>query len=212
MNLCTNAYRAMEHGGVLSVVLERVELSERQPHSRGSTLPPGPYVRLLIADTGIGIAPAVFERMFDPFFTTKAVGEGTGLGLSLVHGIVTDMGGTIDVATQAEKEVRFVIWLPAAGEAAKPAVEAARELPRGSGETVLIVDDEPQLVALAEELLAELGYEPVGFGSSNVALEAFRTQPQRFDLIPPMKRCRISPAPGSRVKSGELRPDIPIIR
>jgi signal transduction histidine kinase/CheY-like chemotaxis protein len=182
MNLCTNALQAMERGGVLSVVLERVQLSERRPHSRG-TLAPAPYVRLVVSDTGTGIPPAVFERMFDPFFTTKRVGEGTGLGLSLVHGIVTDLGGAIDVTTQAGEGTRFEIWLPVAGETGKPAVEAARELPRGRGETVMIVDDEPQLVALAEEMLAELGYEPVGFDSSPAALQAFRAEPQRFDLI-----------------------------
>jgi PAS domain S-box-containing protein len=183
MNLCTNALQAMEHGGVLSVVLECVDSSEYRSHLRGSALRPGPHVRLVVGDTGNGIPPGVFERMFDPFFTTKTVGEGTGLGLSLVHGIVADLGGAIDVTTNAGEGSRFAIWLPVAGEAARPAIESARELPRGNGETVMIVDDEPQLVALAEELLAELGYEPVGFGSSSAALEAFRTEPRRFDLI-----------------------------
>jgi CheY-like chemotaxis protein len=121
--------------------------------------------------------------MFDPFFTTKGVGEGTGLGLSLVHGIVTDLGGAIDVATTAGQGTSFEIWLPVAGETEMPAVETVGELPRGSGETVMIVDDERPLVALAEEILAELGYEPVGFDSSRAALQAFRAAPERFDLI-----------------------------
>ncbi len=182
MNLCTNALQAMEHGGVLSVVLERVDLSEPRPHSRGA-LAAGPHVRLIVSDTGVGISPAVLERMFDPFFTTKSVGEGTGLGLSLVHGIVTDLGGAIDVTTQAGEGTRFEICLPVTGEVARPANEAVGELPRGDGATVMIVDDEPALVALAEEMLAELGYEPVGFASSSLALQAFRAQPERFDLI-----------------------------
>jgi signal transduction histidine kinase/CheY-like chemotaxis protein len=182
MNLCTNALQAMERGGVLSVVLECVELTEARPLSRG-TLSPAPYVRLVVADTGTGIPPAVLERMFDTFFTTKRVGEGTGLGLSLVHGIVTDLGGVIDVTTKIGEGTRFEIWLPITGETGKPVVEASRGLPRGRGETVMLVDDEPQLVALAEEMLAELGYEPVGFGSSPAALRAFRAEPQRFDLI-----------------------------
>ena len=182
MNLCTNALHAMEHGGVLGVVLERAELSEQRSLSRG-TLSPGAYVRLVVSDTGTGIPPAVLERMFDPFFTTKGVGEGTGLGLSLVHGIVAELGGAIDVATRPEKGTKFEIWLPVAGEAGRPAAEAVRELPRGHGETVMIVDDERPLVALAKEMLAALGYQPVGFESSSAALQAFQAEPQRFDLM-----------------------------
>jgi PAS domain S-box-containing protein len=182
MNLCTNALHAMEHGGVLSVVLERVDLSVQQVLSRG-TLPPGSYVRLSVGDTGSGIPPGVLERMFDPFFTTKGVGQGTGLGLSLVHGIVTELGGAIDVTTKAGEGTRFSIWLPLTSEAGEPFVPATRELPRGNGEVVMIVDDESPLVVLAEEMLAELGYDPVGFHSSGAALQAFRAEPRRFDLV-----------------------------
>ena len=182
MNLCTNALHAMEHGGVLGVALERVELAEQRSLSRG-TLSPGEYVRLVVSDTGTGIAPAVLERMFDPFFTTKGVGEGTGLGLSLVHGIIAELGGAIDVATRPGEGTKFEIWLPVAGEAGRPVVEAVGELPRGHGETVMIVDDERPLVALAKEMLAGLGYQPVGFESSTAALQAFQAEPRRFDLI-----------------------------
>ena len=182
MNLCTNAIQAMEHGGVLRVTLDCAELNEPRTLSRGS-LSPGPYVRLSVNDTGAGIPRAVLERIFDPFFTTKGVGEGTGLGLSLVHGIVSDLGGAINVSTQAGEGTTFEIWLPVVGETAIPAVEAARTLPRGNGETVMIVDDERQLVALTEEITAQLGYEPVGFVSSGAALEAFRNAPRRFDAV-----------------------------
>ena len=183
MNLCTNAVQVMPRGGVLTVSLDRVELSEPRAHLRGKALPPGPYVRLAVIDTGTGIPPDVFERMFDPFFTTKSVGEGTGLGLSLVHGIVTDLGGAIDVTTSSGEGTRFEICLPVAGETPKPSANVDGEPPHGTGETVLIVDDEPQLVSLTEELLAGLGYEPVGFGSSRAALQAFQANPQRFDLL-----------------------------
>jgi len=182
MNLCTNAVRAMERGGVLSVRLECVDVTDEQSVSRGS-LSPGRYARLVVADTGVGIPPAVLERIFDPFFSTRGVGEGTGLGLSLVHGIVIDLGGAIDVNSVAGKGTSFEIWLPVTAEIGKRAVEVVRELPRGRGETVMIVDDEGMLVALAEEMLAGLGYEPVGFDSSSKALQAFRTDPQRFDLV-----------------------------
>jgi PAS domain S-box-containing protein len=182
MNLCTNALQAMENGGVLSVALERVELHAGRSLSRG-TLAASTYARLAVSDTGTGIAPAVLERMFDPFFTTKGVGAGTGLGLSLVHGIVAELGGGIDVTTTPGKGTTFEIWLPVAGEAGKLVAEADRELPRGHGETVMIVDDERPLVALAKEMLAALGYQPVGFESSSAALQAFRAEPQRFDLV-----------------------------
>jgi PAS domain S-box-containing protein len=182
MNLCTNAIQAMEGGGVLQVTLACAELNESRTLSRGS-LGPGPYARLRVSDTGAGIPPDVLERMFDPFFTTKRVGEGTGLGLSLVHGIVADLGGSINVTTKAGEGTTFEIWLPIVGETAMPALEAAQTLPRGNGETVMIVDDERQLVALAEEITAQLGYEPVGFDSSEAALEAFRKTPRRFDAV-----------------------------
>jgi CheY-like chemotaxis protein len=182
MNLCTNAVHAIEHGGVLTVLLDRVVLAERRLVSHG-TLAPGAYVRLCVSDTGSGIPPAVLERMFDPFFTTKRVGDGTGLGLALVHGIVADFGGAIDVETQAGAGTTFTVWLPAAGETARPLAEVAGELPQGNGEAVMIVDDERALVALAEETLAALGYEPAGFDSSLAALEAFRAEPGRFDLV-----------------------------
>ena len=136
-----------------------------------------------MSDTGSGIAPAVLERMFDPFFTTKGVGDGTGLGLSLVHGIVADFGGAIDVATQAGVGTSFTVWLPISGETPRLLAEPVGELPQGNGETVMIVDDQRSLVALAEETLAALGYEPVGFDSSVAALQAFRADPQRFDLV-----------------------------
>ena len=182
MNLCTNALHAMGPGGVLTVMLEHVAVDERRLLSHG-TLCVGRYVRLSVSDTGSGIPPAVLERMFDPFFTTKRVGDGTGLGLALVQGIVADFGGVIDVATQVGIGSTFTIWLPATGKVPRLLAEPTGELPRGNGETVMIVDDEPALVALAEEALAELGYEVVGFDSSVAALQAFRAEPTLFDLV-----------------------------
>jgi len=182
MNLCTNAIHAMGHGGVLDVCLDRVQVAERHPLSRGF-ISPGAYVQLVVADTGTGIPPAVMERMFDPFFTTKGVGEGTGLGLSLVHGIVAELGGAIGVESSAGKGSKFEIWLPVVGDAETPSIDAPRPPRRGHGETVMIVDDEPALVALATELLTKLDYKPVGFESSSAALQALRAEPQRFDLL-----------------------------
>jgi len=168
--------------GVIEVALQRAHLSEVKTLARGS-LAPGDYVRLTVADSGAGIPPAILERIFDPFFTTKEVGDGTGLGLSVVHGIVSDLGGAIDLTSAVGSGTRFDIWLPVAGEAATPSVEPPENLPHGKGETLMIVDDERPLVELAEEVLAELGYEPVGFVSSRVALDAFRAAPDRFDAL-----------------------------
>jgi signal transduction histidine kinase/ActR/RegA family two-component response regulator len=210
MNLCTNAVQAMDQGGVLTVALDRVTVGERRLLSQG-TLSGGHYARLRVSDTGSGIAPAVLERMFDPFFTTKRVGDGTGLGLALVHGIVADFGGVIDVETQIGAGTTFTIWLPATGETPRLIAESPGDLPRGNGETVMIVDDERALVALAEETLAGLGYEPVGFDSSVAALQAFRAEPRRFDLV---LTDEIMPdLAGTQLarEIRQLRPDISII-
>jgi signal transduction histidine kinase/CheY-like chemotaxis protein len=210
MNLCTNALQAMKRGGVLTVVLERVEVDERHLVSHGA-LSAGRYVCLSVGDTGTGIPPAVLERMFDPFFTTKRVGDGTGLGLALVHGIVADFGGVIDVETQLGKGTTFTIWLPAASQLPTPLAEPVSDLPRGNGEIIMIVDDERALVALAEEVLAELNYEPVGFDSSLAALQAFRAQPRRFDLV--LTDETMPDLTGTELarEIRQLHPEIPII-
>jgi CheY-like chemotaxis protein len=210
MNLCTNAIQAMEHGGTLCVFLECVEVHESRALTRG-LIHAGSYVRLTVRDTGVGIPPAVVERMFDPFYTTKGVGKGTGLGLSLVHGIVSDLGGAIEVASTAGEGTTFEIWLPVAGEADTPRIEAAPPLPRGNGEILMIVDDERPLLALAEEISAQLGYEPVGFDSSRAALEAFIAQPQRFDAV--LTDEAMPDLVGSELafEIRRLRPTIPIV-
>jgi len=211
MNLCTNAVHAMDSGGMLSVLLERVALTQAQSATRG-TCTPGSYVRLVIEDTGVGMPAEVVERIFDPFFTTRGVGKGTGLGLSLVHGIVRDLGGAIDVKSASGEGTRFEIWLPVATEMREPVTAiTAPELPQGHGETVLIVDDEPMLVALTEEMLAGLGYEPVGFESSRLALQDFRAEPTRFDVV--LTDEAMPDLVGTELarEIRRLRPDIPII-
>jgi CheY-like chemotaxis protein/two-component sensor histidine kinase len=210
MNLCTNAIHAMAGGGVLSVKLDRAQLNETRTLSRGA-LGPGPYVRLTVADTGTGIPPAVLDRIFDPFFTTKEVGAGTGLGLSLVHGIVTDLGGAIDVESRLGEGTKFEIWLPVAGEIAVPEFEPEQALPRGNGQIIMIVDDERPLVALAEEIIAQTGYEPVGFDSSTAALAAFRADPDRFDAV--LTDEAMPDLTGTELAQSvrKLRPAIPIL-
>ena len=183
MNLCANAVQAMKGCGRLAVELDCVDIASRCCAT--STLADGRYVRLRVIDTGSGIAPALVERIFDPFFTTKEVGVGTGLGLSLVHGIVTDLGGGIDVESQPGEGSTFSIYLPWRSASTLPAGEAAdaKPAPAGEGQTILLVDDEEALVRLGEETIAALGYEPVGFTSSLAALDAFRAEPGRFDAV-----------------------------
>jgi CheY-like chemotaxis protein len=173
----------MKGEGELGVRAEQLTLAE--PLTLATrTLQAGSYVRLTVRDSGSGMAPELLERIFDPFFTTKEVGVGTGLGLSLVHRIVTDLAGGIAVQSEPDHGSTFTVWLPSQPYVGAPAVAGA-ETPaaRGEGEVVLLVDDEESLVRLGEEMLAELGYEPVGFNSSTEALEALRADPARFDLM-----------------------------
>jgi signal transduction histidine kinase len=130
MNLCTNALQAMKSGGALIVSLDLITL--RQPRSFATaTLSPGEYIRLLVRDSGMGIVPEVLERIFEPFFTTKDVGAGTGLGLALVHSIVSDLGGAVDVESEPNRGSAFTVLLPRHGRASQTSL-AVEELPRGS--------------------------------------------------------------------------------
>ncbi|PVX70732.1 ATP-binding protein [Paraburkholderia unamae] len=188
MNLCSNALHALEGPGAITVSVDESDMSDV---SGAVAAPPASrYVRIGVADTGAGIAPEVRERIFDPFFTTRRRGAGTGLGLSLVDGIVKEYGGVIDVQSAPGEGACFFIYLPIAQAftrdaraAAGDEREAAARAPQGNGETILLVDDEHTLVELGEEWLAELGYEPVGFASPQAALDAFLSEPQRFDLV-----------------------------
>lgn len=182
MNLCTNAAQAIGDAGVIEFELERVQCDAPRPLLHGE-LGTGPYVRLAVSDTGSGMSPEVLQRAFDPFFTTKKVGEGTGLGLSMVHGIVADLGGAIDIQSEPGHGTRVAVWLPACGEFESDGPRPDAQWPTGNGQVVMVVDDERPLVELAEELLAELGYEPVGFDSAERALEAFIADPRRFDAV-----------------------------
>jgi PAS domain S-box-containing protein len=182
MNLCANAIQAMNKEGILRVTLEPADVHQDHVLAHGR-LQPGPYVRLVVQDTGSGMDEDTLSRIFEPFFTTKEVGKGTGLGLSLVYGIVTDCGGAIDVASRAGEGSTFTIYLPRFDTAATPADEDESPVPRGNGERVLLVDDEEPLVAMMSEVLRRLGYEPVGFPDGRTALAEFESAPERFHAV-----------------------------
>src|SRR5215468_6270477 len=182
MNLGTNAVQAMPAGGILSVSLDAVRFEAERAATVGD-IAPGECIVLAVADTGTGIAREVIDRIFDPFFTTKEVGTGTGLGLSLVHSIVTGLGGAIDVASAPGAGSEFTVYLLRSGDASESDAGEMLVMPRGAGQRVLIVDDEEPLAGLAARTLEELGYVPTGFTSSAAALAAFRADPEGFDAV-----------------------------
>jgi signal transduction histidine kinase len=209
MNLCTNAMHAMPGGGALTVSLALQRTDELRSLVTGE-LPAGHYVCLTVRDQGEGIEPEVAHRIFDPFFTTKGVGVGTGLGLSLVHGIATDLGGGIEVTSVRGDGTAFTVWLPWSGlAAALPPPDDA--VPRGQGERILLVDDELALAELGEEMLAALGYEAAAYTSSVKALAAFAAEPDRYDAV--LTDETMPELSGSQLthQLRGIRPDIPIL-
>src|SRR5262245_48473962 len=180
MNLCTNACHAMPQGGVLRITLDAHTIDAERSLAH-STLHTGAYARITVEDTGSGMDEATQARIFEPFFTTKEVGRGTGLGLALVYGIVTDSGGAIDVASAPGRGSTFAIYLPMVDAPAAVEDPAAGPVARGRGERVLVVDDEEALVAVTSEVLKHIGYEPVGCSDGNAALAAFESG--RIDAV-----------------------------
>jgi PAS domain S-box-containing protein len=210
MNLGTNAAQAMPQAGTLTVSLEAGDVvRERQVKMGIVTV--GAWIVLQVADEGTGMTPEVVERIFDPFFTTKEVGVGTGLGLSLVLRIVTQAGGAIDVQSTPGAGSVFTVYLPRAGDALEELADAGSAPPRGDGQRVMVVDDEESLLEITTHALRELGYEAAGYGSARAALEAFRTNPDGFDVL--VTDLRMPGMPGDALirEVRQLRPLLPVI-
>lgn len=210
LNLCTNAgYTMRENGGVLEVGLESLELDadfvKRHPGLR-----PGYHVKLTVSDDGCGIPPDVMEKIFDPFFTTKAKGDGTGMGLSVVHGIVKSHGGIVNAYSVPGKGSSFHVFLPAIERRAATETRPVRELPKGT-EHILLVDDEKPLCALGKAILETQGYHVTAARTSSDALSLFRQNPHRFDLI--VTDLTMPKLTGDRLAMEmlKIRDDIPII-
>jgi CheY-like chemotaxis protein len=201
----------MASQGTVEVGLATVELPGPVALSHGR-LKAGRYARLTVRDAGQGMDEATLGRIFEPFFTTKATG--TGLGLASVHGIVAEHGGALDVRSRPGEGSSFAAYLACPKDFAAVAAASGEPAPlaRGHGETVLLVDDEQPLVLLGEEMLAALGYEPVGYDSSpDEALAAFRAAPGRFDAL---LADEVMPAlTGTELAAAvhRIRPELPVI-
>ncbi len=210
MNLCTNAEQAMRGiQGILQVELDVVELDDTEARSKG--LHPGTYARLSVTDNGTGMKPVVLKRIFEPFYTTRKKSGGTGLGLSMTQSIVKMHGGTIAVTSSLNKGSTFTVLLPCVNyvEEHEPQ-ENLLEMPRGA-ESLLIVDDDPDVLSSLHNLFTRLGYNVESFGDSITALDVFMEDPYRFDLIltdqlmPQLTGTELS----KKVK--KVRPDLPVL-
>lgn len=210
MNLCTNAGQAMgDQGGTLTIKLEEVKITPQDAHLNLDVIP-GKYLCIGVGDTGGGIDPAIKDRIFDPYFTTKEIGQGTGLGLALVHGIVKGYGGAIHVYSEFGKGSVFNVYLPLKKETITIPSKPDTPLFFGS-ERIMLVDDEDSLVRMGRDMLEQLGYKVETWTNSLEALEAFRSRSQRFDLVitdqtmPHLTGLKLS------TELLKIRPDIPII-
>ena len=210
MNLGTNAAQAMEnHGGILEVLLADTVVDDVAARDHIG-LKPGDHVRITVSDTGIGIPEDHLETVFDPYFTTKPMGEGTGLGLSVVHGIVKSLGGEITVESRQGQGTQFTIHLPAGRPPHAHAPRGLSELPRGSGR-ILVVDDEPAVAKVMGRVLKKFGYAVTIHTDSLAALDDFNNRPQDIDAVitdmtmPNLAGDQLA----ARVKS--IRPDTPVL-
>jgi len=213
MNLCSNAHHAMrEKGGRLEVALATVDIDAERAALYGG-IHTGPYIELRVSDTGHGIPQEYIDRIFDPYFTSKEKGEGTGLGLSVVHGIVSSHGGAVTVESELGQGTSFHIFFPQMLQPhteEKPAGAAPAAVQEGH-ECLLFVDDEPALVDIGREILSTLGYRVETCTSSVEALDMFKADPRRFDMIitdltmPKMTGDLLA------IEVMKIRPDIPVI-
>ena len=212
MNLAANGSRAMGNaGGVLEIGLHSVQVGPDEGlDQRG--LPPGPHLRLTVSDTGVGIEPRLLDRIFEPYFTTRGPGEGTGMGLAIVHGIVKSLGGAIQARSREGRGTTFEVLLPAVDTRMEQAGDAPQSpsLP-GHGERILFVDDEQAIAEIGELLLTRLGYQVSATTSSIHALELFRRTPEAFDLLVSDQTMPTMTGVDLAREVRRIRPDLPVI-
>jgi len=210
MNLGTNAKHAMSRqGGRLDYELDIVYLNPAQ--ARPFSIPPGPYVHLIVRDTGHGMPREIVNRIFEPFFTTKAPGRGTGLGLAVVHKIVTRSGGHIHVESEEGKGTTFHIHLPHSLQPLAPPKREENQLLPGRRERILVVDDEVPVLSMMQQQLHKMKYRVITRADSLAALETFRAEPEKFDLIITDHTMPFLQGAELAEKLGEIRHDLPVI-
>lgn len=210
MNLCTNATHAMEdHGGVLEVHLGATHLTEGDLATEPE-LNPGPYINLSVSDTGKGINPELIGRIFDPFFTTKETGKGTGMGLSVVHGVVKKHGGMIKVKSILGGGTKFDIFLPKEEIEYKQEIKSIGPLPVGN-ESILVIDDEKPILNMIKVFLERQGYKVTIESKSKNAFALFCSQPEAFDLIISDQTMPDMTGEHLAYKVLDIRKDMPII-
>ncbi len=208
INLCTNAYHSMrEKGGILEVNLQNVNFKSRNSLIN---LAPGPYLQLTVSDTGKGMDKDTMDHIFEPYFTTKAVGEGTGLGLSMVHKLIKNHGGAISVASEVGKGSTFQVYFPRIKSSVAEKTKAIEPV-YGDKESILFVDDEVEIVFMMQQMLEHLGYIVTTQTNGMEALETFRANPDKYDLV---ITDQSMPGMTGQQLAGEImriRADIPII-
>jgi CheY-like chemotaxis protein len=181
VNLVINARDAMPDGGQLTIETSEVKLGKKDVQTQPG-MQPGQFISIMVTDSGVGMSPEVLAKAFDPFFTTKPIGQGTGLGLSMVYGFTQQSGGMVRIGSQPGKGTAVEILLPVADAPARAAEEHKAAAPDGKGETVLVVEDEPAVRMLVREVLDELGYASEEAKDGYAALEILRSQ-RRIDLM-----------------------------
>ncbi|SMC99486.1 PAS domain S-box-containing protein [Desulfocicer vacuolatum DSM 3385] len=210
MNLCTNAAHGMEdNGGVLDVSLKNATIDER-PGMQHKKLMPGDYIEIIVSDTGKGINPDIINLIFEPYFTTKDPGEGTGMGLALVHGIINACNGHIDVTSTPRQKTIFTIYLPIVKNKKEKHLPEPDEILKGK-ERILLIDDEPPIAKMGAQTMERLGYSVTTFTDSLKALDHFLLKPDNYDLV--ISDMTMPKLTGDQlaIKILKARPDTPII-